>query len=674
MPPTEDPPAALPIEGHSIGSFLDLLSQLLADERAAEFVILVLTGRYLGRQVSLEALRNRIYNEEDDNVHDALLYQYKVSRDIDSALGIADDICVKNHPISFYVIPKYSGSLKSSVGISHKISVDGVKLHKIPNSLFAKWGVRNEILIFFPNLYKKGERQSYKVHNDDVALFFENVTRPSLVALMPDMRGANFAPTFAAEMWRSRSETGHLVHSGRILSGEVVSELSGQLRDELAAAIGRGIRGVKDANAHHPVDAEDAIDRFIEANHLDPGAINDYPDDCHTAILRDILQIPEVHAVRMTKIGSSSYAKDPVSHMSEVAGCRITPGIVKIQAYHTDKAVTAALGGGHYAKHISLEQLISDKDGGFLDKLFNVYEDSMAAEVVANARLEVRVPFRMHSRVYDGLEGFNWRRYLVAVPCDDWWTLRLYSLIAYKAVAGSQLSSIPADRTNFSAVTLLMAIVWLTNSLHATPDTGPSSRQLLGAVLPPRPLVGMPEGRQGGEDEGDDDEDREAANDIVRQPTTRRFPTLYEEEESDDDDEDEGAVALRAILHAERVRLRILSGMAWGDFVDKIYTGILFQQRSITRTRTNTKQRPVVPEEGEKIPIVFALKNGHKKIPKPEWKGGEIAHGEPEEVEQVSRNEYLSLIYHQLFVDASPSHLLLEGGVAPTRRSPSLTD
>ena len=279
-------------------------------------------------------------------------------------------------------------------------------------------------------------------------------------------------------------------------------------------------------------------------------------------------------------------------------------------------------------------------------------------------------------------------------------TLRLYSLIAYKAVAGSQLSSIPADRANFSAVTLLMAIVWLTNSLHATPDTGPSSRQLLSAVLPHRPLVGMPEVtmpyRLAGtrphsndrvEDEGDDDEDREVANDIVRRPSTRRFPALEEDEESDEDDEDEGAVAvrtgpsipfglvfLREVIWTKNSRIPLFSsaqfsmlketvfeyfsGMAWGDFVDKIYTGVLFKPRSITRTRTNTKQRPVVPEEGKEIPVVFALKNGHKKIPKPEWKGGDIVRRETEEVEQVSRNEYLSLIYHQLFVDAiclSPS-------------------
>jgi hypothetical protein len=341
-----------------------------------------------------------------------------------------------------------------------------VKLHKIPNYLFAHWAIRNEIIIFFPGLYKKGEREGHKVANSDVALFFENVTRPSLLALMPDLRGVNLPPTFDAEMWRARSESGHFVTNGRVLSRSVVRELSGKLRDELEAAISRGvrlewareffflhqIRGVKDANAHHPIDAAHAIYQFVDDNNIDTQAITDYPDnwyvdvgleissatgddslawraDSHTALLRDILEIPEVHAVRMTKIGSSSYCKDPVSHLTEVAGCRITPGvrgrgplqIFKIQAYHTDKAVTASLGGGHHAKHISLHQLINDKDGGFLDKLFKVYEDSLNAGVVANARLEVRVPFHMHSRVYNGLEGINWRRYLVAIPCDDWW-------------------------------------------------------------------------------------------------------------------------------------------------------------------------------------------------------------------------------------------------------------
>lgn len=134
MPLNAAPPADLPVQGHSISSFLDLLSSLLADKRTAEFVILRLAGQYGDGQVSVEALRNRIYNEEDDDVHDALLYQYNVSRDIDSALGISNDICVKGQPIVFYVIPKYSGSLRSSVGISYGILVDGV-------SLYANWAL-----------------------------------------------------------------------------------------------------------------------------------------------------------------------------------------------------------------------------------------------------------------------------------------------------------------------------------------------------------------------------------------------------------------------------------------------------------------------------------------------------------------------------------------------------
>lgn len=344
-----------------------------------------------------------------------------------------------------------------------------VKLHKIPNMLFARWGIRNEIIIFFPGLWIPDEREGYKVDNSEVALFFEHVTRVALNRLMPGLRGSNLPPDFDAELWRSRHENGSMEFSGRVLSSDVAEQLGDALREALEEACTRGIaldwargffflhqiKGVKDSNPHDLVDAAAAFEHFLAINHLSREMIEKSPDEwafdlgaeassasgkdsmawtagCHAAVLRDAARIPEKHAVRMTQLGSTSYYKDPTSHLTEVAGCRVTPGVlgrgplevVKMQLYQTDKTLTASQGEGPgiHAKHITLKQLLDKKNPSvFLEKLFDVCQKARDAGVVSNGRFEIRVPYPNLEAAYAALKALNWRKYLVVIPCDDWW-------------------------------------------------------------------------------------------------------------------------------------------------------------------------------------------------------------------------------------------------------------
>lgn len=241
-----------------------------------------------------------------------------------------------------------------------------------------------------------------------------------------------------------------------------------------------------------------------------------------------------------------------------------------------------------------------------------------------------------------------------------------------------------------------MATVWLTNSLYATPDTGPSSRHILHAVLPHRPLAGMqrdimpfrlPKVRAAHDDgveedgEGEDEEDRENGDELIgAQPPTSRRPYAFHQEDEDDSDESEapavrtgpchpyGIFFLRSIEFDSKNPIPAMSpsphgilkesvfeyfaGQTYAAYVDFMYDGLLFKKNNPNRTRNKAKQRPHVPEPDAPIPLVFDLKNGGKEIRRPDWIGGEMQRGDGEDREMVTRNEFLSVIYHQLMVDA----------------------
>lgn len=344
-----------------------------------------------------------------------------------------------------------------------------VKLHKIPNMSFARWGIRNEIRIFFPGLYSPGERENHKVHNAETAMFFENVTRIALNRLMPGLRGTNLPPNLSAELWRARNPNGSFEFGGRTVSEAVAAELGDELRVCLEEACGRGvaldwardffflhqIRGVKDSNAHSYDDAGQAFIQFVDENHLSFDEIFNNPEswridygcelssangedtlawreDSHGSILEEVFQIPRQHANRMTRVGSSSYTKDPTSHMTEVAGFRVVPGeqgrgpfsITKVQAYQTDKALTASKGDGQgrSSKTYSLKHNFARTSNcTFFADLYSVCEDAIEAGVVSNARVEARVPVSSLDGICQTFHHVNWRKFVVKIECKEWW-------------------------------------------------------------------------------------------------------------------------------------------------------------------------------------------------------------------------------------------------------------
>lgn len=123
----------LPVRRMTIKQYVNLLLTLLQQKKTAEFVLATLSGKYRGEQITVDALENRIYNAGDsDNQQDPALYGYRMVCDIDSLLGLSENICVVGQYIVFYVLPRFRDALSKDVGIQRTISVGGVCISLCP--------------------------------------------------------------------------------------------------------------------------------------------------------------------------------------------------------------------------------------------------------------------------------------------------------------------------------------------------------------------------------------------------------------------------------------------------------------------------------------------------------------------------------------------------------------
>ncbi|TFK58657.1 hypothetical protein BDN72DRAFT_950632, partial [Pluteus cervinus] len=204
-----------------------------------------------------------------------------------------------------------------------------------------------------------------------------------------------------------------------------------------------------------------------------------------------VLALDDATAARITSGGSSKYHRDITSHLPAVAGCRISPGprgqghmkAAYFQMYTTDKSVTYHPHGNHYAKHITAGDILSGKDKAYLEGLYNAYTDAMDKNY-SIARIEIRVPFRFcHYGLLHFPEELIRESLLVFNP-EVWWSWRAYRALALSHLLEWQSEGPTKYRVRPHALLLTAAIAWLLNSLHATPDLGASSRELLTSILP----------------------------------------------------------------------------------------------------------------------------------------------------------------------------------------------
>ncbi|KAF9470635.1 hypothetical protein BDN70DRAFT_901951, partial [Pholiota conissans] len=513
-PPREEEEEEPGVRSLTVAEFVSLAKQLYQSGDMASFTRFVLNGLHEHVQHQVDPIKNAL---EDDHEIYAL-------RDYDSLLGIHSNICVQT-ALTMYPVSKFEDTLTRNIHI--KISFNNqfgehsnVPVHRIPNLCIAKWGTHNMIRVLLPGLYN-GQRRNPFLTQEELATFYEKGLRPTAVRLAGPS-ASEWPPSYSAEMFRARGKNGTLSFQTKTLPSWRVGPLGDCLRTCLASngvSWGAGlvflhqIRGVKGSSGHSVTAdaATEAMDDFLLENSfiddalltgdwwvdvgLEIASIDEqclaWRTDSHYHVAKDALKITEHHARRITRPGSSKYIRDMTSHLPSVSGCRISPGVraqgpyeaLYLQTYTTDKAITYRPEGSHFGKFLRGEDIISGKADDYCRGLYDLYRQATDKNP-SRARIELRVPMQHASRVLLDVDIDHFRDGLVIFDPIVWWSLRAYRVLAFKYILEQQEQGTYSIRSMDSALLLTAAAPWFLNGLHSAPDNGPSSRDLMGKILP----------------------------------------------------------------------------------------------------------------------------------------------------------------------------------------------
>src|ERR1700688_83407 len=331
-------------------------------------------------------------------------------------------------------------------------------VHRVPNMCLAKWGVRSMLRVFIPGLHNPHTRSPF-LSQEDHRIFYEHGLLPAVTELCED-RAAEWPATYTDEMYRARGRNGTLSFQTKRIPSWKVKDLGRTIRSKLHAAgipwaagivFLHQIRGVKDSTIHsvNRDAATRALQEFLQEEHLDENAVltggkwwidvgiqvSSAAQDClawrtdsHGQIVQEIFNIDVRNAVRLTSVGSSQYTRDMTSHLPQVSGCRIEPGVqgrgpfqvAYLQLYTTDKAVTYRLDQGHHSKIITCADVIRGHANDFITGLYAAYRNAINNNH-GQARMEVRVPIAFCKDVLVELDRNVICRGLVSFQSMEWW-------------------------------------------------------------------------------------------------------------------------------------------------------------------------------------------------------------------------------------------------------------
>jgi hypothetical protein len=150
--------------------------------------------------------------------------------------------------------------------------------------------------------------------------------------------------------------------------------------------------------------------------------------DSHVHLVQAICAIDDRNTKRITSPGSSKYARDLISHLSQVSGCQIQPGVhgqgpnevAYLQLYCTDKSLTYRVDQGHHGKFIICDDVVKRKADKFIDNLYMLYINA-ADKHNAHARMEIRVPLHFAHSVLLNIDDNLLLESLVSFPAKEWW-------------------------------------------------------------------------------------------------------------------------------------------------------------------------------------------------------------------------------------------------------------
>jgi hypothetical protein len=331
-------------------------------------------------------------------------------------------------------------------------------VHKVPNLCIGKWGVHSLIRVVIPGLYDRHTKSPFLTQEDQTT-FYEQGLLPAVQELCQN-RSAEWPARYTDEMFRARSRNGTLRFQSKMIPQWNVGQLGSEIRSKLHTAeipwaegivFLHQIRGVKDST-FHSVDepaARQALDAFLLEESLDLDTILSsgkwwidvgvqvtatnkdslaWRTDSHAHVVQEICDLSPATAQRLTSVGSSQYARDMTSHLPQVSGCRIGPGVqgqgphkvAYVQLYCTDKSITYHPDQGHYGKFITCSDVVKGKAKDFIDQLYSLYLNAIDNND-AQARMELRVPIEVASDVLLGMDVDVICGGLVSFPSVEWW-------------------------------------------------------------------------------------------------------------------------------------------------------------------------------------------------------------------------------------------------------------
>ncbi|KAG1719121.1 hypothetical protein EDB19DRAFT_1648748 [Suillus lakei] len=262
QPPDED----LPAIQVSLKEFVSAAEQMFtlgqSDDQLEAFLRFALAGR-----LQCHNQLTRIFINARQGVRAPAISEYKLYRDIDSAIGITWDLPFKLS-MAIFPLPAFRDTLTKDNHLKCPLScpkmyfyqnVIGIPLHKIPNMALGKVDRRHITRIFFPGLYCKNQNPA--ILPKTMTLIYEECLRPAVVSLNPVDR-SRWPITYSTAMTLYRDQKGQF-HFGTLdFPSHLLDKLGPKLLELFQMQEGlqdaffvHELRGTKGVSHHDPQDA-----------------------------------------------------------------------------------------------------------------------------------------------------------------------------------------------------------------------------------------------------------------------------------------------------------------------------------------------------------------------------------------------------------------------------------
>ncbi|KAJ3567638.1 hypothetical protein NP233_g6238 [Leucocoprinus birnbaumii] len=646
-----------PTVTHSPPQFTARCNSLWHAKQYDEYMRCALTGVYEDedgdlRQVFVDLDQHYLLDEQEVTIR----------HDLDSVIGISRHILVDG-PLLVWSVPRTGHELTTSIYLQYAglNGNDGVPYHRIPNFELGTFGPRHSLRVFFPKLWGTEHTRPYLTTEKEREFWYSNGFRKAICTLATQAIASEFPATLETEAARAKKKNGQMAWGTKMVDEQYVPLLADQIRYEITADDALSpedvewasefffmhtIRGVKQAYVHDldGADAERTLQRLFQDGSLtfdadqrgewwvdvgvevtsDEGLCLQWTTGGHQRLVEMALGVEERIAERVTRMSCAKYYRDTSGHLPGLSGFRLEPGsrasgphrAIYLQAYTTDKAVVYNPDGTHHAKFVTgTEALGPTQPPLSMQGLYKIYEQARTLNP-AKARLEIRVPLEHASGALVDIVERDIRDSLCAFETADWWSLRLVRLCACGQVLTLQGKGMSQHRFMPEALLLTAACIWLVNSLHARPEDGPASRQLMRAILPLTEV----------------ERDRPSIIETAAYNPNRRAEWVYEDEESGADEpvpllpyHPYGYYFLRRIRLEEKGIPRLLAGgnglsspsykyffdgNVLSEIIRKFSRSGVVEKGDVAVERSTTNKRPTAKyssRTGRPEPALFTL-------------------------------------------------------------------